>query len=126
MSHLEEIKSEMTDVEIIKKTAESLGYSVFEKGTVTAMDGKKLEVDWRFGNNFGVKQTKDSKSYDLVGEFWYERNKQESRDHKSFVNAFRIRYAELMIERDLTKGRFKKVERHLDKETGTVRLVYSK
>ena len=75
MSHIAEVKTKVTDLEVLKEILAEMKFEVVEgKGTVTAMDRKTRNVVAKVKDQeFGIEKVEDTEgnaTYNVVGEFY--------------------------------------------------------
>jgi hypothetical protein len=127
MSHIEEVKTELTDKEIILAVCKELELLGKENVSLEIYDRSKLVAEIQLTKHLGLNKAEDG-TYKFVGDFWYMRG--DSTTHpkienskEGFINQFNKMYTETKVDKELRSKRFRQTKRE-KRDDGCIVLKY--
>lgn len=118
MSHFTRVKTQLTDIQMVKRALEDLGHTV-TSGAVHGYSAQEAKADLvvRLGDRVDVGFRQDGKTVSMVGDFWGSRTNPEE-----FLNKVSQRYAYLTVIEQTTDQGWQKITEETQAD-GSVRLV---
>ncbi len=118
MSHFTRVKTQLTDIQMVKRALEDLGHTV-ASGTVHGYGGQetKADITVRLDDRVDVGFRQDGKTVSMVGDFWGSYAKPDE-----FLKKVAQRYAYLTVIEQTTQQGWQKVTEETQAD-GSVRLV---
>lgn len=125
MSHFTTIKTEIRDLDILKRTLSDLKFKFQEEGMIPGYQGKIENVDIAVEvagySMFGFKKREGKDDYDIRGLLEYLQNKEVKR----MINVVLQEYAYRKILQETRKRGFSLIQEERLK-TGSIKLVLKK
>jgi hypothetical protein len=118
MSHFTRVKTQLTDIQTVKRALEELGHTV-KSGPVHGYRGQETQADLvvRLDDRVDVGFRQDGKAVSMVGDFWGSPT-----GAQEFLNKVSQRYAYLTVIEQTTEQGWQKVTEETQVD-GSVRLV---
>ncbi len=119
MSHFTRIKTQLRDVETVKRALGDLGYEVVENGIVHGYGGQKLDAELvvETGSKYDIGFRREGEQLAMVADFWGLHI-----DRQRFLNDVSQRYAYLTVC-EQAQARGWQIAEEVNQKDGSIRLV---
>ncbi len=119
MSHFTKVKTQLTDLAMVQRSLEALGYTVTSGGAVRGYREQETPADLvvRVDGRLDVGFRQDGKTVSMVGDFWGSPT-----NAQDFLNRVSQRYAYLTIVEQTAQQGWQAVTEEAQPD-GSVRLV---
>lgn len=119
MSHFTRVRTQLRDMDTVRRALEDIGFEVEDSTTVRGYNGQRERADIvvRTGGEFNFGFRREGQNILMVADFWGLRI-----DREAFLNRLSQRYAYLTVLEQAQKQGWQNVTEEVQ-EDGSIRLV---